>query len=140
MSFISTKMKQQPLNSESHHWLDVAREKCLDVREFLFSLFSALRSPWSNNRDHSQANRLSQRLRGSSHKEPTTFHGHLHQPCLWCRHSSWMCLASRFPCKLGLLRLCQGWSLIFQQPLFRLLIPQLLQQMWTSNSFNKFLV
>ena len=51
-------MKQQPFNSEGCNWLDVAKDKRLDVRKFLFSLFSVLCSPWPNNCDHSQANGL----------------------------------------------------------------------------------
>ena len=66
-------MKQQPFNSEGCNWLDVAKDKHLDVRKFLFSLFSVLCLLGQTTVTTVRLMDSWQRLRGGNHKDPTTF-------------------------------------------------------------------
>lgn len=102
----------------------------------LFSLLPALCSLLLRNYDHRPAKRLLREPhRGGGTKETKTFCRFLYQPSLWSHYNS---LTSRFSCKVGLLCLHQGLSVILQLSFFRFFTSLSPSTSVKTNSYDKF--
>ena len=115
----------------------MAKDKRLDVRKFLFSLFSVLCSPWPNNCDSSQANGLFTETQMWESPRPHHFSidTYTGRPCGPATAAECASLPV-FPTSSDFFANVRAGSLIFQQSLFSLIITHLFPQVRKSNSLT----